>query len=273
MPTVSKKHIKSKDGTNLYYETYLVENSTATIFLIHGVGGDIDAWQYVRDNLIVAEISCVAMDIRGHGYSGHPRSFKSYAIENYVEDFITVLNAEKLDKVILVGHSLGAITSTHIALNHPERLEKLVLISSSYIPPPYLHIPVLKQIITALINILAFISPPAMRPWHSTYPAGKHHKDFEIYGLIRTIAHNSLRSYLLASNETLRHELKSRLASIKMPTLLISGDKDSVFPTKNSQFIHSQIEGSILKIIPGGNHVLPLNNIKEISNLIIDFVA
>ncbi len=272
MLPVQKKYIKSKDGVILYYETYAGENKSPILFLIHGVGGDLEAWQYVRNNLLAKGFSCIAMDIRGHGYSGHPRSFKSYAIENYVQDFIDVLNAEQIDKVILIGHSLGAVTSTHIALNHPERLEKLVLISSSYIPPPYLHLPILKQISTAFIIILSLISPPAMKPWHSTYPAGKHHKDFELYGLIRTIIHNSLRSYLLSSKETLRHELKSKLSFIKLPTLILSGDKDSIFPTKISKFIHAQISGSQFEIIPGGNHVLPLNKIEEVSNSIYRFI-
>ena len=191
MISTQKKYIKSSDGINLYYETYFTDNKSPVIFLLHGVGGDLDAWQYVRDNLLKNGFSCIAMDIRGHGYSGHPRQFKSYGIEHFVQDFIDVLGAEKLDHVILVGHSLGAVLATHIALNHPERLEKLVLISPSYIPPPYLHLPVLKQISTGLINILSFISPPAQKAWHSTYPALKFHKDFELYGLVRTVAKNS----------------------------------------------------------------------------------
>lgn len=272
MPATEKKYVKSNDGTSLYYEMYSVQSKSPTIFFIHGVGGDVDAWQYIKSNFLEKGFSSIAMDIRGHGYSGHPKKFKGYKIENFVEDFIAILDAENIDKVILVGHSLGAVLATHITLNHPERLEKLVLISSSHIPPPYLRLPVLKQISTSLINVFSFISPPPIRPGHSMYPVGKFHKDVEIYGLLRTVARNSIKSYLLSSKETLRHELKSRLSSITLPTLILSGDADTIFPTPISEFIHSQIPNSQFKIIKEGNHVLVLNKIDEVTEAVHSFI-
>jgi pimeloyl-ACP methyl ester carboxylesterase len=272
MTVIQKKYIESSDGISLYYETYYTESKSPTIFLLHGVGGDLDAWQFIRDNLLEKGFSCIAMDIRGHGYSGHPRSFKSYEIEHFVQDFIDIIDAENLSTVILIGHSLGAVLATHIALAYKDRLEKLVLISPSYIPPPYLHLPILKQISTTLIAILSIISPPPMKPWHSTYPVGKFHKDFELYGLVRTITKNSLRSYLLSSKETLRHELQSKLKEIKLPTLILSGDKDSIFPIPIAEFIHSQIPQSKFEVIKDGNHVLVVNNVNEVSEAIYNFI-
>ncbi len=271
--STQKKSLTSSDGTAVYYETYAAENhAEPIIFLLHGVGGDLDAWQYVRDNLLKKGFSCIAMDIRGHGYSGHPRAFKKYALPCFIEDFKEILEAEKIEKVILAGHSLGAILATHIALNCPEKLEKLVLISSSNVPPPYLRIPVLKHISIALMNALAFVSPPAFHPRHSLYPEGKFHKDYELTGLIRTIWHNSLRSYLLSSKETLMPNLAGRLHEITMPTLIISGDKDSIFPTAISKHIHAEIKNSKFTVIPNGNHVLVLNNIPEVTNALADFI-
>jgi len=268
MDKVIKKNVKSKDGTNLYYEVYATTKSHPVLFFVHGVGGDLDAWQYVKNNLFEKGFSSIAMDLRGHGKSDHPSSSKQYELDNFIEDVITVLDIEKIDKVILIGHSLGAVLVTHVALRHQERIEKLIIISSSYIPPSYFKIPG----IFLLINTLAMVSLPPLSGRHSIYPLGKHHKDIEAFGLIRTIIRNSLRSYILSSKEILKLNMGASLKGIGVPTLIISGAKDSIFPTKISEYIHSQIPQSQLKIIPGANHVVILNNIKETTDYICDFL-
>jgi pimeloyl-ACP methyl ester carboxylesterase len=272
MISVSKKTIESKDGALIYYEKYDLKNDRQFIFLIHGVGGDLDAWQYIKDKLLENGFSCIALDLRGHGYSSHPRSFDHYKLQHFLEDFIAVTEAEKLKKVILVGHSLGAILATHIALEYPNKLTKLILISPSDVPPPYLRIPVVKQLSVAFINLCAFVSPAAYKPQHSRYPVGKFHKDYEPVGLIRTMWHNSLRSYLLSSKEILLPDISKRIAEITLPTLIISGDKDSIFPTFISQRIQQAIIHSKLTILPNSNHVLVLNNIPEVTHALIDFI-
>jgi pimeloyl-ACP methyl ester carboxylesterase len=272
MNNILKKTIKSKGGIDLYYEI-TPENASGTkgltLFFIHGVGGDLDAWQFVRAKLHQKEFSTIAMDIRGHGISGHPRDSKSYTLTYFMDDMIAVLDAEKINKVILIGHSLGAVLVTHFAIHHQERIEKLVLISSSYIPPHYFTIPG----IFPLINTLAFLSPPPLNKRHSYYPPGKHHEDVETYGLIRTIMRHSLKSYLLSSKEILKTNIESSLHLIKVPTLIISGTKDTVFPTKISEHIHSLIPHSQLKLIEGANHVVVLNNVNEVVNDISDFIS
>jgi pimeloyl-ACP methyl ester carboxylesterase len=123
-----------------------------------------------------------------------------------------------------------------------------------------------------LFDILAFLSPPPLSARHSIYPPGKYHKDVEMFGLVRTIMRNSFKSYILSSKEILRSNIFEPLKEIKVPTLIISGDKDSIFPTRISNDIHSKIPQSQLKIIAGANHVVVLNNIDETVRYISDFL-
>ncbi|MBI3632048.1 MAG: alpha/beta hydrolase [Candidatus Vogelbacteria bacterium] len=264
------KKIKSKDGINIYYDTYDPgANKGPTLFFVHGVGGDLDAWQYLRKVLHKKGFSSIAMDLRGHGYSDHPCTSSQYQLNNFIDDVISVVDAEEIDKVILIGHSLGAVLTTHVALYHQDRIERLILISSSYLPPAYFKIPG----IFLLTDLLAFLSPPPVYPGHSSYPQGKHHKDIEIFGLIRTIMRNSFKSYALSSKEILKSNIEQDLKTIKVPTLIISGDRDSVFPARISKYLHSQISGSELKIIGGANHVIVLNNVDETVKCIYNFLS
>ena len=273
MSEIQNKYIKSADAHTIYYETSIAEKTDApAIVLVHGIGGDVDGWQYVRDILIKNGMSTVALDVRGHGYSAHPRRAMHYSMDALLGDIVHVLDAEGLDRVILVGHSGGAILALNFALAHQDRLDALVLLAGSYQAPAYMHSRFLKRIAHIFISIGAFFSLPHMAPWHSTYPRDRHHKEYEPWGLVRTIMRNSLRSYLLVGRALMNIDLEHRLAEIKVPTLLVAGERDSIYPRAVSERMHEKIPNSSLQVIPGANHVLILNNIDETAQHIIEFV-
>ena len=239
---------------------------------MHGIGGDVDAWQYVRDQLIENGISTVALDIRGHGYSAHPRRFNDYKMDLILKDILHVVDTEHLERMILIGHSGGAILALNFALAYQKRLHALVLLAGSYQAPAYMRSRLSKHIADGIISLGALISPPHFGPWHSMYPRDKFNREYEPWGLTRTIMRNSLRSYLLVGRELMNIDLEDRLVEITVPTLLVAGEQDSIYPLEISQKMHEQIQGSQLKIVPGANHVLILNNFNETAGHIIDFV-
>ena len=266
-----KKNIKTKDGLNLYYETYITDKKKPSIFFVHGSGGDLDAWQYIKDEMLQKGFSSIAMDLRGHGHSSHPRFSKKYKIENLTEDIKIILEKENLDKVFLVGHSFGTVVVMDFALRFPEKLKGLVILSGTYEPPSYVSNKFLRFLSIKMINILAFFSLPPINPGHSIYPVGKFHKDYEFYGLVRTILRNSWGSYLLVSKELFTIDLESKIDNIKTQTLIMVGEKDTIFPIEISRNIHKKIKDSKLEIIEGANHPIVLNNIKAVVQSLCDF--
>jgi pimeloyl-ACP methyl ester carboxylesterase len=67
-------------------------------------------------------------------------------------------------------------------------------------------------------------------------------------------------------------DLEHRLAEIYIPTLIVVGEKDSIYPVALSRTMHEKISGARLEIIEGANHVLILNNIEETAQQVIGFV-
>ena len=266
---IQKKTVRSSDGVELYYEVYDAGNGAekTPFFLIHGVGGDLDAWEFVRKEITIKGRACIAMDIRGHGKSGHPRTSSAYTLEHFISDAQAVLDAEQIEKCVLVGHSLGAVLAAQIALELKTRIEKLILISGSFQSPEYFKLPGMP----ALMKGLAALSLPPIKSGHSVYPAGKHHKDVEWLGLMRTVFRNSLRSYLMSSYYILKDDFRNRLSELAMPVLLITGTADTIFPKELSEIMHEHIQNSKITVIPGGNHVIILNNPHEVSEAIISF--
>jgi 3-oxoadipate enol-lactonase len=245
-PGIEQKYIPTADGHQIYYETCIVDPKAPTAVLVHGIGGDVDGWEYVRDILIQEGMSTVALDVRGHGFSSHPRRFKDYKLDLMLRDILHVIDEEHLDRVILVGHSGGAVLALNFALAHQDRLQALVLLAGSYRAPAYMRTRLTKYIAHAMIAIGAFLSPPSFGPWHSTYPREKFNREYEPWGLTRTIMRNSLRSYLLVGRELMSVDLEHRLAEIKVPTLIIAGENDSIYPLAISKKMHEKIAGSQL---------------------------
>ena len=193
-------------------------------------------------------------------------------MELILKDILHVIDAEQLDRVILVGHSGGAILALNFALTYQDRVLALVLLAGSYRAPAYMRSRLTKYIAHGMIAIGAFISPPHFGPWHSTYPRDRYNREYEPWGLTRTIMRNSLRSYALIGRELMSIDLEHRLEEVKVPTLIVAGENDSIYPLEISQKMHEKIPGSQLKIVPGANHVLILNNIEETAGHIVDFV-
>lgn len=270
---IRKKTATSHDGYNLYYETYNLETGKIPLFFLHGMGGDLDAWHFVRDALLAKGFSAIAMDLRGHGHSAHPRKHQSYNINHLAEDVHTIMRAENINKINLIGHCYGAMVATHFALNFQDKIENLVLISSTFRAPDYLQSKTLRKIAGQLSSLLAHVSPRPIKPGHSNYPIGKFHKDYEWFGLARTIMRNSWRSYLLSSKQIINLDLETELSKINLPTLVIAGEKDSIFPLPISKTIHSKIKDSKFAVVNGANHVVILNNHKEVTTILFDFLA
>ena len=272
MPRTISRKLKSFDGTLLHYELSSGSFQKPTLFFLHGLGGDLDAWKYVKRPLRDLGYSTIAMDLRGHGFSDHPARSKSYEIDNLAQDVVEISSREKVGKIVLIGHCWGAMVSLNFAINFPQKLKGLVVVSGSFHPPLYLNSSLKQTLATGLINLMATLSPKLVQPRHSYYPAKKFHKDYEWLGLAKTIMRNSLKSYLLSSKQIVNLNLENKLKKIKMPTLIISGSKDSIFPLSISRKMHTKIQNSKLEVVDGANHVVILNNPIQVYKSIKSFL-
>jgi pimeloyl-ACP methyl ester carboxylesterase len=278
MPHPARKTVTSKDGATIYYERTDAQSGKPTLVFVHGIGGDVDGWQFVREPLCASGFGTISIDLRGHGYSSHPWRASAYKLNRIEDDILAVLAAEHVEKPVLIGHSGGAVVAAQFAASHKDVLSRLVLINGSYCPPAWLQNPVLRAVANAVITVGGVISPPPYtRPghhggWHSPYPPGKHHKEVEVYGLLRTMFYNSLRSYLYTSYELINVDLSNELQNISVPTLLISSEKDGIFPPVIQQEMQRKIPNSKLIVLANTNHVSVLNNPGGVADAIVEFL-
>ena len=118
-----------KNGLTLY--TYDAGAGTATpMLLIHGLGDEADTWRHLITPLS-ADRRVVALDLPGFGRSDKPE--RPYTIPFFQNIVIELLDTLAIQRAILIGHSLGAVLAHSVALNYPERVERLILIDGSLV--------------------------------------------------------------------------------------------------------------------------------------------
>ncbi|KQX86186.1 MULTISPECIES: alpha/beta fold hydrolase [Streptomyces] len=100
------------------------------VVLLHGLGGSSASWEAVG-GLLGEEWRVYALDLRGHGESDWP---DEYTFEQMTEDVLGFLDACELDRVGIVGHSMGGVVAYLLAEEHADRVERLVLVET---PPPF----------------------------------------------------------------------------------------------------------------------------------------
>lgn len=127
----ARAFVTTADGLRLAHVTLSTGEGTPLI-LLHGYTDNSRAWSLVAPHLGVRPIH--ALDLRGHGASDAPAC--CYGLDSLAHDVIGYMDAMGIAQADLVGHSLGSMTAGVVAALHPERVNRLVLISSALDLPP-----------------------------------------------------------------------------------------------------------------------------------------
>lgn len=101
------------------------EGEEKAILCIHGITANCRCWDVIADALSPSH-RVLAMDLRGRGLSGAPST--GYSMEHHCRDILAVLDDLGLERVVLMGHSLGAFISLMFGAKHPERVDRIILV-------------------------------------------------------------------------------------------------------------------------------------------------
>src|SRR5579871_3250045 len=117
-------------GRRLAYRTAGDDNDEP-IMLIHAFASQSSSWAQVAVALARRGFRVIVPDLRGHGRSAWT---DSYALDDFEQDLIDLVDALKLQRLSLLGHSLGGHLALRLAMRLPERIDRLV-IEAAPVPP------------------------------------------------------------------------------------------------------------------------------------------
>jgi pimeloyl-ACP methyl ester carboxylesterase len=121
-------HTPARDGTRLYYEE---AGEGSTVIFVHEYAGDFRTWEPQMRHFARAH-RCVTYSQRGYLPSDVPTEGALYSQDIARDDVIALMDALKIEKAHVVGHSMGAATALHVGINYPQRCISVTAASCGY---------------------------------------------------------------------------------------------------------------------------------------------
>ncbi len=261
--SVTKK-IVSFDGTEIFYNYIKGTKKDKWLIFLHGLGGDLTAWDKERIAIKALGYSTLAIDLRGHGLSKRPKIEEAYDLNNFVKDVLVILDEEKIQKPVLVGHCLGGMISLTLEGTHPKTSQGLILVDTSYKPPYLVNILSDHAVLNKIVHLLANHIPAIGIYKHVDFSKFVGTTDLDPKRILSDVLHTSLKSYLLICEDLIGYDASELLKRIVVPTLVIEGTEDIIFPPKVARDLGHRIKKAQVDFIQGANHILVINNPEDV---------
>jgi len=255
---------------HLYYRINDFKSNRQNLVFVHGLSGSSSAWlEY--EKFFKEKYNVLTLDIRGHGKSKKFPYYPDYEIKHFAEDLNDLVLHLNIPKFILISHSFGTLIAMEYIKSYREKVTVNVLLSPiidlNKEPSAKFLRPILKP--TKILDLFPFHPKPGQ---HVDYSKYFNTTDWNLKRCYADVSNTTFRVYFHCLRQSLIKEQEYFLEKINVPTLIVHGMKDTLAPVKNSIALSKKIKNSKLVLIPGTDHIVVLNNFKEISKIIEDFL-
>ncbi|MBA4085681.1 alpha/beta fold hydrolase [Janibacter terrae] len=244
------------------------------VLLIHGSGPGVSAWANWRGVLPVLgeRYRVIAPDILGFGYTERPDGV-TYDLATWTEHLVGLLDALGLERVAVVGNSFGGALALNVAVHHPERVSKLVLMGAAGVP---------FEITEGLDRVWGFEpSLPNMIDLMDLFAYDKSRltedlAKIRLAAATRPGVHEAFSAMFPAPRQRSVEALTvpdQYIRELTQPTLVIHGRDDEVIPLSTSLRLHELIEQSELHSFGQCGHWVQIEHAEGFNRLVGDFLA
>jgi pimeloyl-ACP methyl ester carboxylesterase len=238
-------------GRAFYYEE-VGQRGTPLVFL-SGMGGDHRAFTRTQRHF-AARFRTLAFDARDAGQSD--RADRPYTTAEMAADVAGWLEAIGAGPAHVVGQSLGGLVAQQLALNHPQRVKSLALVSTHAGGDPWRKAVIESWVLLRrTVGIGAFTR--AVLPWLIAAPF--YRQDAQIDGLIQFAERNpwpqepeAFARQAIAATE---HDTRDRLDEIRVPCLVLVGELDAVNPPRVASELAQRLTRAKMVVMPGVGHM------------------
>lgn len=226
---------------------YLRLGAGEPLILIHGLGEMKEAW--INQFELSDQFNLIIPDLRGHG---DHKTTEDISIEHFAQDVITLLEELNIENAHICGLSLGGLVAQEIYRQQPEKCRSLMLVSTFHFMPKHLGYLIysMRKLKTNAISVDAH-KEIAARVCLYSWSKENYQHFLDYYRPDREIYIRSVASAMKVNNITL-------LPQIKVPTLIIGGQYDTVTPVWVQLLMHKQIGHSEFVIIRNAGHAAKL---------------
>lgn len=254
---------------------YIEAGEGPPVILVHGFNLDLNTWSTNIDAL-ARHFKVYALDLWGSGFS--TREPLDYGFPLFAEQIRSFMDHLDISKAHLVGHSMGGGTSIYFSVQHPDRVQRLVLVGSVGIPRPlplrgrFFKLPWIPELLFRLKTDV--IRRNNLRDYWIHDPARLTDQWFERFSLYQKIEGSSRAALSVLRKDffnTLDREIHA-LAKLDIPVLIIWGRHDRAVPLESGQTMHRILTGSRLEILEDAAHLVSFDQPEAFDGTVIEFL-
>ena len=278
-----EKSLTAADGTRLCYQ---VRGEGPAVVFANGLGGRYSSWQH-QIALFDERFKVLSWDYRGLFRSSCPADRATLSVERQAADLIEILDAERVEQALLVGWSMGVHFSVEVAHQFPDRVAGLCALGGSAGLPFGRQVgPRLSRVLAALTRTakpLARLLGPLLAPlgrdaaclwamerWGLIAPSLDRLAFAE---LMAQFARVDFDTYLDTLARLGSHDGRAALGRLAIPTLVVAGARDCLFPPAEAQALAAALADVQLVIVEGGTHCVPLEYPQEVNDALWSLVC
>ncbi len=255
--------------------------SGAPVVFVHGLGGSWPNWLHQLP-AIATGWRTIALDLPGFGHSPMPAG--PISIAGYARTVVAVMDALGISEAAIVGNSMGGEISAELAISHPDRAQRIVLVSPAGISTASLtaRMALIRRAHPAVHSLNRWIAhnadtfarrPRLRNAALAAVAAERGHLDAAFAAeQIRGMGKPGFLDALEAIT-THSQDLAERLPAISCPTLIVWGDKDPLIPVRDADVFGSRIPGSHKVIWENTGHVAMFERPNEFNALLEGFLS
>lgn len=250
---------------------YVEAGSGPAVVLLHGLGADYTTWLPTIP-VLAPHFHVYALDQIGFGNSDKPMiPYRPRTLVDFLTKFLDQIG---IDKAILVGSSLGGWTAAAFTLDHPARVDKLVLVGAAGIAPRLWNGPTWDR------EWLDQLNPSTLAGYRQLLGMAFYNKqmltdEFIVQGFARKLKINDgyTISRFLDSFERGEDMLDERLKTIKAPTLVLWGAEDELVPLGSGKVLAGAIPGAQMMIFDRCGHILQNDCPEAFNEALLKFLS
>lgn len=261
---------KTSDNLDLYYKVSGNLASKEIVVFLNGLTQSTDAW-ILMTPYFSEKYKIILLDLIYQGQSDKKGEWRDF--NKHARDVRSVLDHEKITKASLIGISYGSLVAQHFAVEHSSYLDKLVLLSTFAHKTPYyeaIELSWWRALETGGYSLMLDIMLPNVLS--ETYFSNPLVSIEKLKNSRKDLNYSADAIFKLMRATKERKDYRKQLHKIKAETLIIQGEKDTLFPVHLAEEVQKNIKGSKLSVIKNAGHTLNLEHFFEVTKKILSFL-
>lgn len=244
-----------------------IAGSGPWLLLAHSLATDLTLWDEQMPAL-TRRFKVCRFDLRGHGVSSAPDM--PYDFDMFTADVLGLMDAVGIERCSFMGISLGGMIGQSLTLAAPERIDKLVLVSTTSAYPSAAKAVWADRIAAVRAGGMEPLVAPTLERWFTPPYREAHPEVMERIGsLVRT---TPVAGYIGCGHAIPTLDVAARLKEIHCATLVIAGSEDAGTPAAMGKAIADQVPGARFELISSASHLCNVEQAEAFNGLLAGFL-